>query len=865
MDLRATNLPVSVPETEPLNLLMPRPASQRVPIALAAIVVVVGLVAAVANGAPKSPAAIARGALPSVVVLRVHGSQSPILGSGFVVGDDLIVTNYHVVQDAVSITVETASGDSLRGAYVSGVDAASDLAILRVPDLKLPPLRLAGEGSVQQGSRVFALGHPEGLAFTLSEGLVSSIREVSSVRVLQITAPISQGSSGGPVIDERGEVIGVTTSYLGDGQNLNFAVRASHIRDLLEGSSEQDATGGQFSRESMILGPEAIAPGVYALTYRSGSARDELALHLTSTRDSLVGWIGGADSWEEPTRYFSMPAAAEVPFTVELGRPDVTLEIAEIASSRLFMGDFVIRSHGEVRRSPFTATWRHQSLATKSLVLLGPPSKYRQFGVITDVRVTGELVLRDVGKSGVAGTFRRTNDTEAGEASAPIGDSVLGTIEGSESLLMHFGRLTCQVRLERWPEAFGSCWAGGSSYGIVLVPADEPGTSRSFWRALPPSFAGVIEASREATGGIGVTYLSGISSGEETEPSRAIRTFAEAYPPPGDTLPWPVGVNWFDYEVDRRRGFGVALLRGTQVALRRDDQWTTHAVDEQLFPEVLDEIVDISVLPLKHERYMVEFALGAVCGYFLPSKKSPDQINTARPCRRVFGLYDASADRWKRIPGQISHRPNEFGSGFYSRLSDSSAYVKVLARGDVPRGQATHHVVTPSGVRRVAPPLASDRRYVSHVGSTALGSDGLWAVVLRCARNAATCQSSQGANRSLVRWEPGIAAVHILTDSGGLLADGRLDVTDNGRVLFLTSTTVRAIDDFEYVLSYSLFNGADRIVAILEDTISGRVDIISHLGEVATVALRPRSQVDDEIGQPLLRRLWSRLRLRFGG
>jgi len=168
-------------------------------------------------------------ASPAVVTVHVSGPDIEAWGSGFFVSDDgLLVTNYHVIADTDAAAVVFADGTR---ANVLGIAAASekwDIAILRVEYRPNVFLKLKREEPAV-GTRVFAIGSPQKLANSLSEGLVSGIRDDG----IQVTAPISHGSSGGPLLDAHGEVLGVTTFYINGGENLNFAVPSARVIDLM--------------------------------------------------------------------------------------------------------------------------------------------------------------------------------------------------------------------------------------------------------------------------------------------------------------------------------------------------------------------------------------------------------------------------------------------------------------------------------------------------------------------------------------------------------------------------------------------------------------------------------------------------------
>jgi len=189
------------------------------------------LAGAMTAQADLSPAQIAEKATPSVVLIRVPDG----LGSGFAVGaDGRIVTNYHVIRGARQATVVAANGREYTDVEVMAADIPHDLVLLRIGAHDLNPLPLGDSASARPGQHVVAIGHPLGLGNTVSDGQVSAVRELSkNLTMLQISAPISPGSSGGPVLNDRGQVVGVTTSTHRVGQNLNFATRARHLSRLI--------------------------------------------------------------------------------------------------------------------------------------------------------------------------------------------------------------------------------------------------------------------------------------------------------------------------------------------------------------------------------------------------------------------------------------------------------------------------------------------------------------------------------------------------------------------------------------------------------------------------------------------------------
>lgn len=180
--------------------------------------------------------AIAAKSFPSVVLLLMEDAQGqPIsLGSGFLVEGGYVATNVHVVRGASRGTIKLI-GKPEKGEItgIAAVDTARDLVLLTVKGLSGPALPIGKSKHVTVGEEVYAIGNPQGLEGTISQGIVSGVRRVANTEILQITAPISPGSSGGPVLDQKGQVIGVAVATFRGGQNLNFAIPIDYLTDLL--------------------------------------------------------------------------------------------------------------------------------------------------------------------------------------------------------------------------------------------------------------------------------------------------------------------------------------------------------------------------------------------------------------------------------------------------------------------------------------------------------------------------------------------------------------------------------------------------------------------------------------------------------
>ncbi len=192
---------------------------------------------------------------PSIVVVRTYDANGKNLqlGSGVILPDppraagidaeiawleamlmagasNVIATNCHVIKDAAKIQVVHRRIEY--SATLVHSDWNRDVCTLAVSGAEAPAVEAGSTSRLKVGARVYAIGAPQGLELTLSEGIISSLRPVAGGQYLQISAPISPGSSGGGLFDEEGRLIGLPTFYLAEGQQLNFAVPVEWIWEL---------------------------------------------------------------------------------------------------------------------------------------------------------------------------------------------------------------------------------------------------------------------------------------------------------------------------------------------------------------------------------------------------------------------------------------------------------------------------------------------------------------------------------------------------------------------------------------------------------------------------------------------------------
>ncbi len=184
----------------------------------------------------KTTAQLAAAIRPSIVkVIQTGRLGMDGLGAGFIVREDgLIATNKHVIGEARRLQVETSDGKLHEVTEVTASDAHLDLALLRIAQKGLRPLPLGDSDAIEQGDPVVAMGNPEGLEFSVVEGVVSGVRDIEEVPMIQVAVPIERGNSGGPLLDRQGRVIGLLTLKSIVKENLGYAMPSNQLKTLIE-------------------------------------------------------------------------------------------------------------------------------------------------------------------------------------------------------------------------------------------------------------------------------------------------------------------------------------------------------------------------------------------------------------------------------------------------------------------------------------------------------------------------------------------------------------------------------------------------------------------------------------------------------
>jgi len=211
------------------------------------------LPSALCIGEENLPAMIRR-IEPSIIVLLTYDKEGRSLGQGtgfFITRDGDVITNYHVLKGASRAEVRTSSGEIYPVKQVIAEDEEGDLIRVSVdiPKEAIHPLSIY-PSFPEVGEQIVVIGTPLGFEKTVSDGIISAIREVPEFgKILQVTAPISQGSSGSPVVNMKGEVVGVVSFFVIPGQNLNFAIPGERIGRLTPADQKTLAEREDAKRE----------------------------------------------------------------------------------------------------------------------------------------------------------------------------------------------------------------------------------------------------------------------------------------------------------------------------------------------------------------------------------------------------------------------------------------------------------------------------------------------------------------------------------------------------------------------------------------------------------------------------------------
>ena len=286
---------------------------------------------------------------PSTVVILTYGKDGKMIGQGsgfFISQSGDIITNRHVLTGVHRAEVKTARGKVYPITMIVAEDKEADIirASVNIPKESVRPLSVSSS-IPEVGERVAVIGSPLGLERTVSDGIVSAVREIPAFgKIYQITAPISPGSSGSPVVNMKGEVIGVATFQFVEGQNLNFAIPGERIAKLKTEKGKtldqwkMDAPVNTFASEKSFFTFDDVSEGFgrlkwghylekFLLSYPTAKLSDEVGGQIIGVTEEGVfvfkekkygKWIGYLDEKEfndfhkSLTEKFGKPSIMEV-------------------------------------------------------------------------------------------------------------------------------------------------------------------------------------------------------------------------------------------------------------------------------------------------------------------------------------------------------------------------------------------------------------------------------------------------------------------------------------------------------------------------------------------------------------------------
>jgi len=221
--------------------------------------------------------------LPSVVTVQVENAEGEkFVGSGFLaLGDGVAVTAWHVISDATRVSVKFSDDRVVAASGVIDKDEIHDLALIKLEPTARPQVHICASNP-PVGARAYVIGTPKGFEFSIADGLISQIQQVDGFTQYQVSCPISGGNSGGPVVNERGEVVGITCWTKKDAQNLSFATPASFLSGL---NVKQKALCRQWSTNAPVASKAAPASAV-------GEAKSQSQARSPESADSVAGLKG---------------------------------------------------------------------------------------------------------------------------------------------------------------------------------------------------------------------------------------------------------------------------------------------------------------------------------------------------------------------------------------------------------------------------------------------------------------------------------------------------------------------------------------------------------------------------------------------
>jgi len=366
---------------------------------------------------------VARKAVVTIQALDASG-QLMASGTGFFVTEGYVVTAAHVLEDAAGCRIEMSDGQQQR-CSVAAADTAKDVAMLMVSGRPPVTLRWGASESMKDGDDVTVISNPLGqLPGTVSRGIISASRVVNGTKLLQISAPISHGSSGAPVLNARGQVVGIVRSTIEAGQSLNFATATDAIRNL---NNDQVAV----AEGQALLSSKNIVNTAGSST--RASIGSPVSLPQISVGQTITASLSGTDSLYPDTTYYRM-----YQFTTTPGR-EITIDL----SSSDFDPVLIVRGEG-LAQSIVNDDGGPGCASRVSQAFLGPgpyrilvnttASPHRQTGRFTLAISEGSQHVQDRSENDCSAGGSQVAGARSPATTIRVGETVNGTLTSSDSL-----------------------------------------------------------------------------------------------------------------------------------------------------------------------------------------------------------------------------------------------------------------------------------------------------------------------------------------------------------------------------------------------------------------------------------------------
>jgi hypothetical protein len=430
----------------------------------------------------KTPVTILKENDAALALILSADNKSISLGSGFCIADgSAVVTNFHVIEGAQRVLVKTGDGQTLSTNSVYAFDEKNDLAILKVPSSKARAVKLGDSDKV---APIIVIGNPEGLEKSVTNGLVSGVRTIEGQHLFQISAPISHGSSGAPVFDDSGQVIGVVVAFLSEGQNLNFAIPINLVSDIWAKRKEAALASLPTKRPYATLAPSIDLEGGWAATFADSLSSGQLSFALTQDGNSIRGTYtssmggGGTISGQLIERKFSFELRQSIKDC-----PGVFTGSADLRSNSMigtYTGNDCQGAHtnGTFSMTKGLAPIQAPTLPTTASV--APPKPIIEYGSANELRGVRKIFIYGVDpdiRNNMLKQFAKHPELE-----------VVGEI-GRADIVLFFGANTFSMGTftNVWSDGYGHTY--GSSvprYGITgegtAVRFVPPNTVRVVWQ-----------------------------------------------------------------------------------------------------------------------------------------------------------------------------------------------------------------------------------------------------------------------------------------------------------------------------------------------------------------------------------------------